>query len=321
MLRKLLGRTTLVLAMTAVLSASAVVANAQCCGQGAYTVGYQPVTAYQPVAHQAYRPYTGWYPGYWLGRLFSPRAYTAAYAPTYTAAYAPAYTAAYAPTYTASYAHTVGYPVSLTAYQGVASCSTCGTSPCGCATQSVVMRPAGCCDTCGSSACSCGSSGVTQAVYESGSGCPNCAAAPASYAAPQYDTQQYDTQQYDTQQYGSPSDTRSTVPQTFGPTPQPELAPDEAADTQRTLRLDAPSTIPSEYNFNSGSGTTRPSSYFEAPKLFDSQDKVTQRPTTPVWTAVYHRPVDSRPAVQNVSYKPVTQAQAELDAQGWSDAN
>lgn len=315
MRRKFIAVVVLGLLTSAVLLGDTAIA--QCCGTSAYTVGYQPVTAYQPVAYQAYQPvayqvyqpYTGWYPGYWLNRWFGRRTYTAASTPTY------AYTASYTPTYTASYAgYTAAYPVATTAYYG-SSCSSCGCQSC-CGTQSVVMRPVTCCNACSSCGCdpcscgSCESTSVTPAVYESDSSCPTCAA-PASYATPLYEN--------------SPSNTRSTVPSTFDQTPQPEIAPDEMATPRQSLRPVAPSTYPADpKDYDSGNGNFgSPSSYFEAPKLFDPNDRMTQRAGTPVWTAVHHRPVDSRPVAQTISTRTrsVDRAAAERDARGWTAAN
>ncbi len=210
-----------------------------------------PQVAYSPVVYNTY--YDGWYLGKNMRRWFGT-----APAPAYQVSYAPTYTTAYAPTYSyASYAP---------------SCTTCGTSPCACSTQScfrpVVMTPTcstccyapacGTCTTCGTcDTCStCGTcdtcaGGVTQTTFDApvSSSCPTC----GTSAKVQASTDDV-----------APS-ISNTPPRTFQETDRMNPTPvDESAD-----------------NSNAD---------WDAPQLFDPNDQVTKRPTAPVWTAVYKKP-------------------------------
>jgi hypothetical protein len=102
---------------------------------------------------------------------------------------------------------------------------------------------------------------------------------------------------------------------------QPELAPNESPPAERTFRKEeTPDVTPDPYAVpddesdlqDSGSAT-----YFEAPQLFNPSDRSAARPATPVWQAVYHKPVDER----TVATQPVTWQQAQQDAAGWTSAS
>lgn len=291
-------------------------AMAQCasCGTAAYSVGYAAPVAYQasyaPVAYTtAYAPtYTtayapaystyssGWYPGYWLGRVnrsiwgyptttyYAP-AYTASYAPTYTASYAPAYsTVSYAPACSscaASYA-----PVCSTCTAGYApACSTCST--CG-VSYAPACSSCSACDSCASSVstcASCASGTVSQAVYQ------EPAAAPAATT-------------YSTQGTTTPSTER-----------QPTLDPNQNVPAERTPReadkplpAESPTLEPEPKADSDGSATN-----LQAPQLFDPNDRTAQRHMAPVWTAVYHTTSGAEPAAQPVAWQQIQQ-----DAEGWS---
>jgi hypothetical protein len=57
--------------------------------------------------------------------------------------------------------------------------------------------------------------------------------------------------------------------------------------------------------------------YFEAPKLFNPNDRSAARVAAPVRTAVYEKPV----SYQRVSTGRITAAQAQQDAAGWTSAS
>ncbi|MEX0610485.1 MAG: hypothetical protein WD229_00065, partial [Pirellulales bacterium] len=59
------------------------------------------------------------------------------------------------------------------------------------------------------------------------------------------------------------------------------------------------------------------STYFQAPKLFDPNDRTAQRSIAPVTTALYEKPASFR----HVSTQRITLQQAELDAAGWVSAS
>ena len=260
------------------------------------------MTAYSPVAYQAYSGSQGWYPGYWLNRattnLFGQRR-------TYVANYpAASYAVAYAPTY-----QTVARPVALTAYRPVSSCSSCSTcfsNPCGCGT--TVMR-ASCCDpcqscigscsTCGSSPCSCGSSGVSSAVYDSGgTGCASC---------------------------GVPASSGSTAPSTYSDEPRPDLAPEENPPVRPTIRDEDPDEADDsqspDYPDESSTRDANASFRLEPPELFNPRDRVTAKPATPIRTAVLQAPVrfDQTGRVERVTT--INRAQAERDASVWASVD
>jgi hypothetical protein len=81
-----------------------------------------------------------------------------------------------------------------------------------------------------------------------------------------------------------------------------EIQPEPAAE---------PSQKDDPYDVNGDSST-----YFQAPKLFDPNDRTAQRSIAPVTTAVYEKPVSYRQASTLTSLQ-----QAELDAVGWISAS
>lgn len=290
-------------------------ANAQCCGTGyGYSAYYQPAayTAYSPVAYTSYYG-GGWYPGYWLDRVRarvwgSPRTYVAAYPATYQAAYAPSYSVGYRPAYSVGYATSYAAPA---VSSGCSSCSSysAGYSPCSSCTTG--------CDPC--STCStCAAPAVGQAVYQQPTGCASCATpaavvAPApSVPAPQGVTTPSPTpapqSTYGTQN-GAPSlGPGATVPERQQETQRPangtqqEVQPEPGSDTNGT----------DPYEVDGDSST-----YFQAPKLFDPNDRTAQRSIAPVITALYEKPV----SYHNVVAQRITLEQAHLDAAGWISAS
>jgi len=288
-----------------VLAALAVVAlgasaSAQCTTCAVPTT--TAYTAYSPVVYQTYRPYTGWYPGYWLDRASvsvwgRPVTYSAYYAPTYSTSYRPAYTVRYA----------------STAYYAPA-CSTCSSytscdSPCTtCGVQQVSLRPiCDACTTCGSCGpCGCGT--VTQAGYVIDSGCAGCAVAQpaAAVAVPQQ---------------GGVAVPLQAVPQGAAPSgaePAPALAPGETPPTFRQTEkpaadadaVDLPPEPAPEESEDSASN-------FDAPQLLNPNDRTAQRHVAPVRNAVYRTSLDdARPVAHATSWQ-----QAQRDAQGWTSAS
>lgn len=217
-----------------------------------------PYAAASPVVYNNYTTYDGWYLGKYIGRLgqrlFGPAptaAYTAAYPASY--GYPSTYAAGYAPSYNYAAAYAPNY--SYASY--APSCSTCGTSPCACAQTTyrpVVMSPV--CDSCCTPTCStCNScptcSGVSQATYD----------APVTSNCPTCNTSTY----IESPSASAPS-LNTAPPQTY----------------RETDRLDP---IPANE-----SSTTGQANDFDAPMLLDPNDKLTKRPTAPVWTAVYKQP-------------------------------
>lgn len=254
-----------------------------------YQVAYAPATyttAYAPT----YTTYSsGWYPGYWLGRVNrSIWGYptTTYYAPTYTAAYAPSYSyASYAPacsSCSAGYAPACSTCSTCTASY-VPACSTCGT----CSTCGVSYAPV--CDACavsGSTCATCAAGSVTQATYT------ETVAAPASTT------------------YGTTS--------TANTEPTPALSPNANVPPERTTReAEKPATadppLQPEPKADADDAST---TNIEAPQLFDPNDHTAQHHPAPVWTAVYHKTVGSEPKTQTVSFQ-----QAEIDAEGWTSAS
>lgn len=313
--RTLLQKSILVVAGLAISLGAYSTADAHC------STCVTPTVAYRPVAYQAnYSGYTGWYPGYWLSRLFSPSTYySASYAPSYyTASYAPRYTAAYAPTYSVGYAptyQTVARPIALSSYYAPSSCTTCnygcGT---GCGTQQVTLRPACCgtgptsgCSACGHSPCSCSASHVAPAVYASPppSPCSSCVTGAA------YTPGTYPSPRVPASPPGMTAPLSPSTPRTFSQESQPSLEPQSNVAPERTA-------IPS----SSEGSATRSSNYFEAPTLFNPRDRVTQRRSTPIWNAVYQKQVVAKQvAYRTVDRATVSRAQAERDAAGWNSVD
>ena len=309
-------------------------APAQCCGATpafqpvAYQAAYAP--AYQPVAYQAaYAPATtGWYPGYWLGRLnrriwgVDRPAYTASYAPTYTAAYAPNYTAAYAPAYTTSYApsysgsYSPAVSYAAPAYGAPDSgCTTCAM-PVSTVTQAV-LRPV--CDPC----TSCATTAVSQANYTVPSADCACEVGqPAPYVGPS---------------------TQSPTPATFGDPHKPSLRTDadvleqreaqrqqseedaaREAESRENSLLDPPKDYEGtedEAEAASDSQTDAGAPYLQAPGLWDVKDRAAQQSNAPVWMAVHQKPVVARDisaTKTSAGSATITREQAERDAIGWT---
>jgi hypothetical protein len=315
-------------------------ANAACCGGG--TTAYYPSTynAYYGGSYAAaYPATTGWYPGYYLNqvraRLWgSPSTYVAAY-PTstyYSAGYAPSYSAGYAPSYSAGYA-----PAYATSYAAPASGSACqsctaGYAPSGCSTcgvQQVTMRPV--CTTACASPCS--------------SGCSTCSSpvvTQTSHVQPASSTCCANTQAVHVQQESATS-TRTPEPaplQTFDSSTSnngsssggPSLPPNSDAAIQREeqkppMNGNDLQPIPGD-DTNDAAGDsevedpykvkdTDSSTYFEAPKLHDPNDRTALRGASTVRTAVYKQPVSYR----NVSTQRITDEQVRQDAIGWTSAS
>lgn len=331
-LRSRLSKATCALAGIAMLSAlSPAPALAQCAGCAQPTVAYSPVVAQQTPVYQTAYYGTGWYPGKFLGRVVTwpfravGNALTTPVAPAYgyaapavaptftTAAYRPtyplSYSAGYTP-YTASYApvmQTVARPVALAptyAYRPVtlAAVSDCCTPAC--------SSPCGGCGTC--SSCT----GAVTAGYEApiGSSCSNCGGqasqATYDYAAPRQQQQQFQSQPLPDNPSGS-----------LQPTPAPGIDPDAPVSEQR---LRPESAAPAQDG--AGDDTT---SWFEPPQLFDNRDRSAQRPTAPVWNAVYQKQNVApqgrhQTAYRSASYdRPVAQPKprhVQKGASGWQSA-
>lgn len=281
--------------LVGVVSAAAPAAYAQCSTCPTPTVAYyqptvaQPTVVYQPVATQQVR--TGWYPGRMFDRMRLRRwGVSTAVQPTYAAGYAP-YTAAYAPQtaaytpYTAAYAYaptsyTAAYRPYVTSYAPLAR--TTYYYP---ATQTVarrvVMSPVvSACNTCVTpcSTCSSCDTGVSQAVYGApSSGCSTCAT-------------------------GTSAPTYSSGP-TAGPaTPQPQLAPSEGAPFESQYQETKKATTDPSPESDS-------STYFEAPKLFNPQDRTASRSSVDVHNAAYRQPATNHTASHASA--------SETDANGW----
>jgi hypothetical protein len=130
----------------------------------------------------------------------------------------------------------------------------------------------------------------------------------------------------------------STTPSTEGPAP--EIAPGESVSPERTFQKPTtnggtapqqdpgptgetpPATPPANGEGTDAlddvlNGGDTDSTYFEAPKLFNPKDRTATRVTVPVWQAIYERPVAHRQA----SNGPITAAQAQRDAAGWTSAS
>jgi hypothetical protein len=316
--------------------------HAACCGGGGGMTAFYPSasTSYYAGSYSASYPamYTtnysgGWYPGYWMDRIRtrlwgSPSTYVAAY-PTmaHSASYAPTYAASYAPTYaTTSYA--------APAYSSSSTCQSCSYAPaCSTCSQQVTLRPV--CATCTTGCATCPSctvpSGVTQTSYQQ-QPCPTCANGQAHVQT-----------QTQTQQNGAPSPTpaehsiqtfdstgtmngatngtaadQPSVPENTPPVERQEQKPPVNGDT--TGAQPAPGDDTTEdpevapYKVNGESST-----YFEAPKLHDPNDRTAQRGVlAPVKTAIYKQAAGYR----SVATQPqrVTAEQARQDAIGWTSA-
>lgn len=259
-------------AMLATFAAGGV-ASAQCASCAVPQTVWSPVVtpAVAPVVVNNVTVDDGWYLGKYLGRA-NRRIWgtapaqaqvvgmpvVAAPATTWAVGYAPATTwsASYAPATTWS----VGY---------APSCSTCGVSPCGCAQTTfrpVIMQPAIECNTCNACStpapCSSCASGVVTTSYETpiNTGCSTCAA-------------------------NATSTTSAYIEQSPTPAAAPALPNSSLAPPQTFRETDRLDPIPAE------TAPADQASDISAPLLLDaSGDKMTKRPTVPVWTAVYKQP-------------------------------
>lgn len=203
------------------------------------------------VPQVAYSPvvYNGYYDGWYPGKYLG-RLGRRVFG---TAPY-PAYTAAYPTTYAAAYAPAT-YATSY-----APSCSTCASSPCCCQQTTfrpVVMQPVNECNTCCYAPPACNTcSAVTQATYDVpvSPGCATCNSVPAS-------------------NYSQPS-----LPGNAAPAPQQTFREKPSAVVDDIQPVPAEESSFDEQNAD-----------WEAPQLFDPNDRVTKRPTAPVWTAVYKK--------------------------------
>jgi hypothetical protein len=111
-----------------------------------------------------------------------------------------------------------------------------------------------------------------------------------------------------------PSDRTVNKPTTDGAGDAGSLQPEPAGETTppETPGADG-GTTPPEGATNGDPNAT----YFEAPKLFNPNDRTAKRVAAPVWKALYERPV----AARQVSTGRITAAQAERDAAGWTSAS
>jgi hypothetical protein len=325
-----LRRATVGLALLAMFGV-ATETNAACCGGG--TTAYYPSSyntyyggsyaAAYPTTYQTYS--SGWYPGYYWNqvraRLWgSPSTYVAAYpTTTYAASYAPTHSVSYAPTYSASYSP--AYATSYAAPAAYAPSSTCSSCTAGYApVQQVTMRPA--CAPC-SPCAACPTCPVPTAVTQTSYQQPacECAAAPAqqnvttsSSTPTEAPPQTFDPS---TSTNGGSSD-RPSVPADSGvpvereeqkpPVNGTDVQPAPGDDDEESKEFDPYDTT----NSSSDSST-----YFEAPKLHDPNDRTAQRGVSTVKTAVYKQPVSYR----SVSTQRVTDEQARQDAIGWTSVS
>lgn len=255
---------SLALLASSLLAGSSAVAEAQCCGYAAPapTVAYSPV-----VAQTTYR--TPWYPGRWFAEtLFgAPRTQTGAvvtagYAPAYAGvapvasvqtAYRPVYPATFGPVTTAS--TYVARPVIQTVSRPVVLTPTT-VSACSPCTSCVAS-----CDPCGASY------GVSQAGFAS-STCSSCASGGATYLD------------------SAPATTSGPSPT---PTPQPALGPNENPPAERSLFNKPEVPNPAE-DAGDAAAAGETGAFWEAPPLFDPNDRLTQRNPAPVRFAVDRRP-------------------------------
>jgi hypothetical protein len=314
-----------VAAALALVAAVAADANACCgasysAGYAPYTAGYMPYTSYYSPAYSSYYApsYTtnyagGWYPGYWADRIRtrlwgSPATYVAAYPATYGT-----YATSYAP---ACSSCTAGYAASY-----APACSSC--SPCSsCCTASYAPS----CDTCSSYSGGSSYGGAMQAGYGQSS-CPNCSAQSTGMMQqqPQPNTVIAPPGTTVIQQNGVPAATepapslgqgqgqpQSTYSQRPADGTNSVLQPQPQQQQQQQPQQ--PSSTHPEYDVKKDSST-----YLEAPKLFNPNDRTAQRSIAPVHTAVYNKPAGSRP----ISTAParITAEQAQRDAAGWTSAN
>lgn len=294
-------------------------ANAACCG-GASTA-FVPTTSFYAGSHTAYYPTaanTGWYPGYWLNRIRtrlwgSPTTYVAAYpATTFTASYAPTYTASYAPSFSVSHA--------------APACSSCST----CQSCTVGYAPSAC------SACSACTvpSGVTQTSFvQQQPGCASCGTGVQTEVQQSFDSSSSSTrtpdeavQTFDSNGTSSNSNTQPSVPEGTpierqGQRPPVDTTPEPAQPgpvNESTDDAVDPEVAPYKVESSSGDSST----FFEAPKLHDPNDRTASRVLAPVKTALYKQPVSYQGVTaQPRSQQRITAEQARRDAIGWTSAS
>ena len=290
----------------------AVDANAQCCGQQAM-VFYAPTqTAFTPVACQSCN--TGWYPGYWMNRIGtrlwgSPSTQVVAYQPTFASG--------------CSSCASSWLPSSCSTCSSGSPCSTCssctaGYAPCNtCNTCTTAYAPA--CSTCQTGCSTCSAAPVvTQAsyqTYQQPAGCSTCGAsapatAPPTYVQPAAPLQPTPaptaTEPAPSLGPAGPQSNTSSKPADTATPPSPDVQPAPSGDTQGV----------DPYHPDKGDSST----YFEAPKLFNPKDRTAKHTgVATVRTAVYEQPVTYR-KTSTTTRGPVTAAQAQQDAIGWSSA-
>lgn len=120
----------------------------------------------------------------------------------------------------------------------------------------------------------------------------------------------------------------SSSPQTFDEsrsTGAPTIEPSADVPMQREEQKPTTNGTPQDIQPAPGDDTNDPydtsngdsGAYFQAPKLFDPNDRAAQRRIAPVTTALYHKPVSYR----SVSTRPITVQQAQQDAAGWTSAS
>jgi hypothetical protein len=168
-------------------------------------------------------------------------------------------------------------------------------------------------------------SGVTQTSYTQQQPCPTCA---ASQGQPQQQQNETTTPEPDPapQTFGNQSTTTSGSTNTGG---APQIDPNANVPTERAERQPVESTPPAQpgptddategtetdeydpYKVKESDGST----YFEAPKLHDPNDRTANRSIAPVKTALYKQPATYR-SVSSTGR--ITAAQAQADAAGWT---
>ena len=158
-----------------------------------------------------------------------------------------------------------------------------------------------CCSTCCNTGCCSG--GVTTATFNAplAGSCPNCApvSGSGSRVAPFP---------------GAAAPGAAATPTPAGETPQPGLSPSSTAPEQRALRpeqqdnsvLNNDVTSPSSLDAGSGSRSidtgTDTDVFYQTPQLFSPHGRTTNRPTAPVWNAVY-QPTQQRTATKQTVYQ------------------
>lgn len=217
----------------------------------------QPV-AYSQVAYSpvAYNSYA--YDGWYLGKYLG-RASRRVFGVAPAAAYQVGYPRTYAAAYPRTYG--VGYAPAYTYPSRRVTY------------RPVIMQAAPscstCCNTCNTcDTCStCGT--VGQAIYQpsASSSCPSCVA--SSYSAP-----------------AARADRQPRLPANNSAPPSTFLEPQRTEMSTELAPIPADETSLDEQN----------ASFLEAPLLLDPHDKLTKRPTAPVWNAVYKKQAGNSPS-------------------------